>query len=299
MNNSPHETIRIQPDIQVRFITYEDSSHLVTNHWHNSMEILLIRTGLMNVWVNDNLRLLKKGDFIIINSRDIHATKCIQASVIQLLQIPYAFLKTGIPDIDYIRFLPDAVSDSQRKASITSQIADLLYEMGEVYNAHVPGYALKFSSLLYQLLYLMVKNCISEISPASKVKNDINRKRLILIIEYIEQHYTKPVSLAEAAAVVSLNPQYFCRFFKKNMGTTFHDYVNEVRMTYIYYDIMNTNHSITQILETHGFTNYKLFMKMFREKFGCTPVKKRKQTLSDPAKKLNPILSGTQPGSIY
>jgi AraC-like DNA-binding protein len=29
------------------------------------------------------------------------------------------------------------------------------------------------------------------------------------------------------------------------------------------------------ILERHGFTNYKLFRRMFQEHFGCTPTKVR------------------------
>jgi AraC-like DNA-binding protein len=102
----------------------------------------------------------------------------------------------------------------------------------------------------------------------------------MLIIDYVKEHYAEPITLKNAAALVSLNQEYFCRFFKKNMGTTFLDYLNEERMSHIYRDVIDTNNSITQILDTHGFTNYKLFIRMFREKYGCTPIKKRKQSTS-------------------
>lgn len=280
MDYSLHENVKIQPDIQVRFIIYEDSSLLITNHWHNSLEILLIRSGGMNVWVNDNLYRLKKDDFIIINSCDIHATKCTEPSVIQLLQIPYQFLQTEIPDIDSLSFLPEAILDPVKKAATKSRITELLYEMGEIYEDGNTGYALQFKSLLFHFLYLLIRDCKSDVNSALKMKNEINRKRLTLVIDYIKLHYAEPVTLTDAAALISLNPQYFCRFFKKNMGTTFLNYINEVRLSHIYRDIINTNNSITQILETHGFTNYKLFMKLFREKYGCTPIKKRRQCIS-------------------
>ena len=71
--------------------------------------------------------------------------------------------------------------------------------------------------------------------------------------------------------------KYFCRFFKKHMGITFLEYQNEVRLSYIYSDLLNTDELISHILEKYGFNNYKLFMRMFKMRFGNTPLKIRKQ----------------------
>ena len=54
-------------------------------------------------------------------------------------------------------------------------------------------------------------------------------------------------------------------------------YQNELRISFIYRDLINSNDSINTILERHGFSNYKLFMRMFKEKFGDTPSNIRKQ----------------------
>ena len=69
----------------------------------------------------------------------------------------------------------------------------------------------------------------------------------------------------------------FCRFFKKCMGITFLEYQNELHLSYIYQDILSTNDSIREILERHGFSNYKLFHRMFHEHFQATPTEIRKQ----------------------
>ena len=71
-------------------------------------------------------------------------------------------------------------------------------------------------------------------------------------------------------------PKYFCRFFKKCMGTTFLEYQNEIRLSKIYSDIISTNDKISDILERHGFTNYKLFRHLFRSHFDATPSEIRK-----------------------
>lgn len=182
--------------------------------------------------------------------------------------------------MDNIRFDFDLIEDSQKKSETLFHIRSLLFSMGELYQRKEPAYTLKFTSLLYELLYLLVKDCQAQISSTKKAKNQMNHKRLTLIMDYVKEHYTEPISIKEASLLVSLNPEYFCRYFKKNMGITFLDYVNEVRMSHVYRDIMTTDLSITHILTLHGFTNYKLFLHMFREKYGCTPMQKRKQGTS-------------------
>ncbi len=276
MKEHTHENIQIQPNIQVRFLTYQDNNLLVNNHWHNSLEILLIKSGKMNVWINDHLLQFGKNQIIIINSKDIHATKCLEPSTVQLLQIPYSLLKVSIPDIEDIRFDPDSISNHEQKAKMLKTLHQLLTKMGDIYKTKENGYALQFSSLIYELLYVLIKDCRIDVSSTLKQKNSIIHKRLITIMDYVNIHYSEPISLNEVANLISLNPEYFCRFFKKNMGITFLDYVNEIRLSHVFQDIMHTDKSITGILAIHGFTNYKLFLKMFHEKYGCTPLQMRK-----------------------
>ena len=58
---------------------------------------------------------------------------------------------------------------------------------------------------------------------------------------------------------------------KRQTGMTFQTYLNEVRLSKIYADIVQTDTPIYQILEKHGFTNYKVFRRMFAERFHDTP----------------------------
>ena len=47
----------------------------------------------------------------------------------------------------------------------------------------------------------------------------------------------------------------FLRRFKKCMGVTFLEYQNELRLSYIYRDLITTRDPVHDILERHGFTN--------------------------------------------
>jgi AraC-like DNA-binding protein len=231
----------------------------------------------MNVWVNDHLSQFQANDMVLINSKDIHSTKCLEPTIVQLLQIPYALLQASIPELEDIRFDLDAVSNPLKKREVTDQLHTLLIKLGEVYVARETGYALQFSSLIYELLFLLVQNCRVDVSLTTKQKNSITHKRLITIMDYVKLHYKEPISLQDAASLIALNPEYFCRFFKKNMGITFLDYVHEIRLSHVFEDLMTKDTSITQLLEIHGFSNYKLFLTMFHEKYGCTPLQMRKK----------------------
>lgn len=107
-------------------------------------------------------------------------------------------------------------------------------------------------------------------------KNEI-LERLGEITEYIEIHHAETISLEDISSYFYLSREYFSRFFKKNMGVTFTHYLNQVRLMHIYQEICNTQTGIMELAEKHGFTNYKLFNKMFHEIYGCTPREVRKE----------------------
>ena len=144
------------------------------------------------------------------------------------------------------------------------------------------GYILMFNSLVYELLYKLVKGFKSSADPALKKKTDRNIQRLGVVLQYARQHYSENITLQDAAEAVALNREYFARFFRKYMGMTFMEYVFAIRLEHVYYDIANTDYTIGSIADKHGFChNYKLFVKKFKEQYGCSPGEVRKRSRKD------------------
>ena len=100
--------------------------------------------------------------------------------------------------------------------------------------------------------------------------------RLKGVLQYVAQSYQEPISLKTAADIASLNQEYFCRMFKRCMGVTFLEYINLVRIDHIHDELLVTDDSITDILQRNGFTNYKVFSRMFKVQFGMTPRELRR-----------------------
>lgn len=104
---------------------------------------------------------------------------------------------------------------------------------------------------------------------------------MTLVMDYVNRNYRGKITLEEAAELVSLNKEYFCRLFKHHMGMPLMEYVNEIRFYHVCEDLFSTETGVMTLLEDHGFTNYKLFMKMFHERYHGTPSRVRAQIKSE------------------
>ena len=55
------------------------------------------------------------------------------------------------------------------------------------------------------------------------------------------------------------------------MGMSFLEYLSEVRLAHIYYDLVYTELPVAELMAKNGFTNQKLFNQLFKQLYGCTP----------------------------
>jgi len=268
LNQYKHEIIQRNDHLEVAFYTSISASDYTLPHWHQSIEILYLIEGSLDVTIQSTLYSLQKDDFIIINSKEIHQTRNQNGNTTIVLQIPLDLFRRYMEDTDMLCF-EHIASETKSKLPI------LLNKMRRVYEQKDNGYVFNFNSLLYALLFTLVNNYRCELGSGNAALLPENLLRLEKVINYVRLHYSKPISLAEIASLLSLNEEYFCRFFKKHMGVSFLNYLNSVRLSHVYEDLIHTNRSIGSILELHGFHNYKLFMRLFKETYGCTPTKKR------------------------
>ena len=54
-------------------------------------------------------------------------------------------------------------------------------------------------------------------------------------------------------------------------------YVNQIRLQYFHSDLLQTDESITYLMNKNGITNYKVFLRSFKETYGMPPGQLRKK----------------------
>ncbi|WP_167958383.1 helix-turn-helix domain-containing protein [Anaerosporobacter faecicola] len=274
---SKHEIILAKPLLPVYFDIYNSSYSIVPNHWHTHIEVILILQGQMQVICNQNNLLLNSNDLMIINSTDIHYTKSIGNTKVLLLQIPYEYLKNALPDLSQITFQSYMPNRTFQKNEAYQELLHALHSMKDVYEQKEDGYPFLFCQWLQTFLYTLYTQFSTRQNGISVATDTKANERMRNIITYIEEHYMEQLTLQGVSGIFALNPEYFCRYFKKQIGFSFLKYVNLVRISHIVHDLTYTEDAIIDILNRHGFTNHKLFYQLFKETYHTTPTAIRKQ----------------------
>ena len=75
-----------------------------------------------------------------------------------------------------------------------------------------------------------------------------------------------------------VNPSYFSTLFKQEMGTTFTEYLNSVKVNYACELLTETNLSIIDISLATGFEDQSYFTKVFKRKCKMTPKEYRNKS---------------------
>lgn len=269
-----HENIWDDKRTLVHFRRVSGSNELLPAHWHNHLEIIYITTGVMEAYINEVVYELNSGDIVLVNPQDIHYTHVHGCCEYYLLQIPATHLERIREDWKLLHFKEYLPCTGETKL-LNQQLTDILSRWDALEQQREDGGHLLILVLLYQFLHLLYTEASDMVSRESKSRTERDFQRMEQIMEYVKVHYREPISLTEAAGHLSLSTEYFCRLFKKYTGQTFLEYVSQVRMSRFYEDLLQTEESITFLLDKHGITNYKTFMKAFKTAYGNTPYKLR------------------------
>ncbi|RPI69967.1 MAG: AraC family transcriptional regulator, partial [Ignavibacteriales bacterium] len=104
---------------------------------------------------------------------------------------------------------------------------------------------------------------------------DIYCENKTSIKEIMESNFSNNLSLEEYARLSARSLSTFKRDFYTTYRKTPGKWLTEKRLEYSRYLIRNTNKNIEDITFESGFRNRSHFIKVFKEKYGTTPLKFR------------------------
>ncbi len=96
-------------------------------------------------------------------------------------------------------------------------------------------------------------------------------QRIEKVYQYMNANYTKVITLAEVAKVVSMPEASFSRFIKKSTGKTFIDSLNEIRLGHASRMLIDSSSTVSEIAYKCGFNNISNFNRIFKRKKFCIP----------------------------
>lgn len=103
-------------------------------------------------------------------------------------------------------------------------------------------------------------------------ENDLYRSEILKAVEYIENHCTEDIYLKDVANHVNISQNYFSMIFKKETGVVFSEFLLNARLEKSKVFLKKKGIKIYEAAFKAGFNNNQYFNRIFKQKFGVTPL---------------------------
>jgi len=252
-------------------------------HWHNEMEIVYVEEGEFEECIDFEHYHVRKGDIVLINPYVLHSFRQYEneRSVFKTIMFDFSMLTGNTADASSIKYFNPFLEGNYLSPKIISPDNSHYYELKEcvleiisTYSKHENFFELKIKSELYRLFFVLFKHFFECCSGDTVIKDSTTRN-IKIILDYISENYAKPITIDELAEKVDLSKHYFMRFFKKYMGTTCIEYINDYRLNIAANLLVTTRMQITEVAVSIGITNLSYFNRIFRKKYNMTPKEYR------------------------
>ena len=248
----------------------ENGNYVREKHWHTSIEIFAVMEGSLDFFVNKEEYPLKAGEQIIINSNELHSIHALEKNKTVVLQIPLKQFENYFTAQRYIRF-------RGQEELVDKKLASLLRKLYHVYSERKIGYEFRTISIFYEIMYILVKDYRVTETREKDIRHSRRLDALSKITTYMREHYREELKLSDVAATFGYSDAYLSRMFQKYAKINYKTYLQDIRMAYAYRDLLNTDHTISQIALDNGFCSSRGFSGEFQKRYGILPSEMRKQ----------------------
>lgn len=239
-------------------------------HWHRMIEIFAVSEGQLVFYIDKAPRVLKSGEFVIVNANELHSIYAPSPNQTIVLQFPLELIRGYCNSSGYIRF-------SHEKNKHDPEVMDLIEQIYARNFRHTVEDHILIYSLFYRLCHLILS--VYQINEDNKELSSQFRTldKLSTITWYMEQHYKEPLTLQMLGEYFGYSPEHLSRMFSKYTGSTFKDMLREIRLNHILHDLEDDALTLDEICTMHGFSNCRAMSRAVKKKFGINPSEYRRQ----------------------
>jgi len=247
-------------------------------HWHNSIEIIFVLEGTINVLIESGNYEVNKSELEIINCDEAHRIYSTAQNKVLIFHLDPSFFEKYYDDMKNIYFY----TNSSEEGAQQEEKYDLLRKYLSILACEIIQKSENFDdqieSVLVKLLFHLINNFHYLSYDEKDLKeNVIQFQRYHRIITYIYNNYMNKISLRDIASLEYLSSYYLCHQIKDMSGTNFKELVNNVRVDESVKLLLDTDKTISDISLDVGFSHARYYNKSFKDHYKCTPLQFRKK----------------------
>ncbi len=264
-------------------------------HWHSSTELLHFERGTFSLSINMENTVVTGECYAFVESGMLHSITSEPAYRESALLFSPSVLSTRNIDsseqnlieplihgnLTLPRFIRPGMPVFAEFDRLYRQIADIFRNADDrrddQFNLSGASDQLRCKALMMLLVSALAESGLltaSDYVPDSKVE------ALKSVLSYINGNYGSKIYIRDLAELMNFNEQYFSRFFRKTVGRTCVDYINNVRVRHAMKMLRTTSLPVLDIAYACGFGNIGHFIQTFKKATGKKPLEYRMQHIT-------------------
>lgn len=213
-------------------------------------DLTLVLEGQMNYRINGKKYVLAKNDILFLKPGTIRQR---EATNIPVKYVSFNFsVKSGVN----LHF------DICTSSSITPNMRQIVALYPSKQNLESYHTREKLACILNFILLEIMDNI--------KIKS--SNEYITNALDYINNNIYSKITLNDIHKGLHISKEYLSQLFKKEMGKTVTDYINEQKMILAKELILSQTMSLTSIATHIGFDDYNYFSRLFKKYYGITPL---------------------------
>lgn len=259
----------------IQNVKYSDIVKKIGAHHHDTHQILYVLNGNAQITVNNESYDLESGSLIFISRTESHSVNIVGKRYERYeIRISPEILNSAVKDNRLYSVLSNRPEGFNRVIKLqTPETVYIFKTITEEFNNNFPYREEKLSMLLDMLLIAVYRSypemfSVTDIQYFETV-NKIQRQ--------FENDIVRAYSLIELADEYHISKYYLSHIFKTVTGYSVMDYLKVLRIAKAKALIAKTTMSISEIVETCGFSDSSNFSRDFKSNTGLSPSDFRKK----------------------
>ncbi len=267
------------PDFPIAFFDDDLTTVKVPWHWHDELEIVVILSGKVSVFIAGCELNLKAGEGYFANSSILHSEELRSKTGWQHCMVFDPRVLATPDDIIWNTYVSPILSHENMpfiklSPEIPWQKEILsLAEKAWISGAHEKAdYPLTVRSSLSRITSLIVNNVSTEAEHPFTSKTQKDEFRIKKTLYYVETHFREQITIENIAASADISVSTLLRLYHDILHTTPIQYVLKYRLDQIHDALrIEPDLSIAEIAYSCGFNDISYFNRCFLRAYGETP----------------------------
>lgn len=282
----------------IKLFRFTSRQHTRGSTWHERLELFVPLDGPTLFRMGDQDITLGVGDLLVVDGLKLHQVVDFSGFDTRAIVVsfrPEFVYSLGSPSHDYAFLQPFYVNPGRRARVLPLvDVPDAARALERLIACRFeePDGAIQRAGCKAFLLELLFETArrfkTSDLEQWEFLRQQQRTLHLKPFFDHVREHYADKLTVAGAAALVSMSPAQFMRTFKRVAGVTLVAYLNHVRLANGCRLLRETSLTIAEIASAVGFSDQSYFDKRFKRAFGRTPMEFRLGSRRSKSSKTSP-----------